>query len=152
VTIDEIDLHLHPKWQSKAIGIIQELLPNVQFFITTHGPTVVANFKQRRNGDGDKIDSLYVLENNNCTEITSSFYGRDINTVLGNPMDANNRAKEILDDINEFNTIVAKVESSDEDYEKALKIAEKLNGILSGTDKELIRINEITGRIKALVK
>jgi predicted ATP-binding protein involved in virulence len=45
VTIDEIDLHLHPKWQAKTIGILQELLPNVQFFITTHSPMVVANFK-----------------------------------------------------------------------------------------------------------
>jgi predicted ATP-binding protein involved in virulence len=55
VTIDEIDLHLHPKWQAKAIDIIQTLFPKVQFFITTHSPTVVANFQ---NG------TLYVIEDN----------------------------------------------------------------------------------------
>ncbi len=152
VTIDEIDLHLHPKWQSKAIGILQELLPNVQFFITTHSPTVVANFKQRINDDDSKIDSLYILENNYCTEIISSFYGRDINSVIGNPMDANTRAIGVLNKINKFNSIVANAESTDGDYEIALEIATKLNEILPGTDKELIRINEITGRIKAATR
>jgi predicted ATP-binding protein involved in virulence len=152
VTIDEIDLHLHPKWQSKAIGILQELLPNVQFFITTHSPTVVANFKQRTNEDDSKIDSLYILENNNCTEIISSFYGRDINSVLGNPMDANTRAFEVLNEINRFNLIVANTESTDADYEIAFEIATKLSEILPGTDKELIRINEIASRIKTIAK
>ena len=152
VTIDEIDLHLHPKWQSKAIGIIQLLLPNVQFFITTHSPTVVANFKERKLENGDNKDVLYILENNDCHKISSSFYGKDINTVLGNPMDANNRAQEVLDFLNEFNLIVDNGESSDEDYVKAFGIAAKLNDLLYGTDKELIRVNEIVERIKGSEK
>ncbi|MEI6138504.1 MAG: AAA family ATPase [Mariniphaga sp.] len=150
VTIDEIDLHLHPKWQSKAIGIIQELLPNVQFFVTTHSPTVVANFKERKLENGDNKDVLYILENNECHKISSSFYGKDINTVLGNPMDANNRAQEVLDYLNVFNSIVNNGDSSDEDYSKAFEIASKLNDLLYGTDKELIRVNEIVERIKAV--
>ena len=150
ITIDEIDLHLHPKWQSKAIGIIQKLLPNVQFFITTHSPTVVANFKERKLENDDNMDVLFILDKNNCNKITSSFYGKDINTVLGNPMDANTRAKEVLDYLNKFESIVSNTESGDEDYINACEIAKKVNDILPGTDTELIRINEIVERIKVI--
>eukprot|EP00388_Colpodella_angusta_P022889 GDKJ01058505.1.p1 GENE.GDKJ01058505.1~~GDKJ01058505.1.p1 ORF type:complete len:446 (-),score=34.02 GDKJ01058505.1:1945-3282(-) len=150
VTIDEIDLHLHPRWQSKTIGILQDLLPNVQFFITTHSPTVVANFKERRTENDDNVDILFILENNQCNKIETSFYGSDINTVLGNPMDANIRPVEILNYFNKFNTLVANPEATEEDYNQAIQIAKKLKSILPGTDKELIRINDITDRISSL--
>lgn len=82
VTIDEIDLHLHPKWQSKTIGILQELLPNVQFFITTHSPTVVANFQ---------AGSLYIINENKVIKQNTTYFGREINSVLRNVLGANDR-------------------------------------------------------------
>jgi len=82
VTIDEIDLHLHPKWQAKAIAILQKLLPNVQFFITSHSPTVVANFE---NG------SLYIINEGNVIKHSSDYFGREINAVLRNVLGANDR-------------------------------------------------------------
>lgn len=36
--IDEIDLHLHPKWQRKLYDFISEKLPNFQVIATTHSP------------------------------------------------------------------------------------------------------------------
>ena len=82
VTIDEIDLHLHPKWQAKTIGILQELLPNVQFFITTHSPTVVANFE---NG------ALYIINENKIIKQNTTYFGKEINAVLRNVLGANDR-------------------------------------------------------------
>jgi predicted ATP-binding protein involved in virulence len=41
VLIDEIDLHLHPSWQRKVIGKLQELFPKIQWVITTHSPLVL---------------------------------------------------------------------------------------------------------------
>ena len=82
VTIDEIDLHLHPKWQAKAIGVLQLLLPKVQFFITTHSPTVVANFE---NG------SLYVIHENNIVKQNTTYFGKEINAVLRNILGASDR-------------------------------------------------------------
>ena len=82
VTIDEIDLHLHPKWQAKAIDIIQTLFSKVQFFITTHSPTVVANFQ---NG------TLYVIDDNKINRHESDFFGKQINNVLRNILGASDR-------------------------------------------------------------
>ncbi len=39
--VDEIDLHLHPKWQREIISYLSEAFPNVQFIVTTHSPLVV---------------------------------------------------------------------------------------------------------------
>lgn len=41
VLIDEIDLHLHPKWQRTVVMSLERTFPNCQFIITTHSPQVV---------------------------------------------------------------------------------------------------------------
>lgn len=41
VLIDEIDLHLHAKWQRIVLKQLHEIFPSVQFVITTHSPLVV---------------------------------------------------------------------------------------------------------------
>ncbi len=52
VFIDEIDLHLHPKWQFRIIDLLKEFFPKVTFYITTHSPLVLFNLK---NGEGYKL-------------------------------------------------------------------------------------------------
>lgn len=42
VLIDEIEVHLHPKWQQKILLILKSIFPKVQFIITTHSPIVVS--------------------------------------------------------------------------------------------------------------
>ena len=41
VLIDEVELHLHPKWQGEICSILKIVFPKAQFFITTHSPHVV---------------------------------------------------------------------------------------------------------------
>ncbi len=82
VTIDEIDLHLHPKWQSKAIRLLQDLFPKVQFFITTHSPTVVANFE---NG------TLYIIADDQICVPQEKYFGRQIDAVLRDVLGATDR-------------------------------------------------------------
>jgi predicted ATP-binding protein involved in virulence len=41
VLIDEIDLHLHPKWQRDLLDWLSKLCPNTQFIVTTHSPLIV---------------------------------------------------------------------------------------------------------------
>lgn len=45
ILIDEVDLHLHPTWQSEVITRLRNTFPGCQFFITTHSPFVVSNVK-----------------------------------------------------------------------------------------------------------
>lgn len=41
VLVDEIDLHLHPKWQYQIVRKLRGWFPNIQFIFTTHSPTVI---------------------------------------------------------------------------------------------------------------
>lgn len=45
VLIDEIDLHLHPKWQKEIVNILTTLFPKVQFIATTHSPFIIQSQK-----------------------------------------------------------------------------------------------------------
>jgi predicted ATP-binding protein involved in virulence len=39
--LDEIENHLHIKWQRKILPVVQKLLPNAQIFVTTHSPFII---------------------------------------------------------------------------------------------------------------
>ncbi|TVT36934.1 AAA family ATPase [Hymenobacter setariae] len=41
VLIDEIDLHLHPKWQQQIMSNLSLHFPNIQFIATAHSPLMV---------------------------------------------------------------------------------------------------------------
>ena len=38
VMVDEIDLHLHPRWQMKVISTVARAFPRMQFIFTSHSP------------------------------------------------------------------------------------------------------------------
>ena len=41
VLIDEVDLHLHPKWQQRVLTDLAATFPNTQFIVSTHSPQVL---------------------------------------------------------------------------------------------------------------
>lgn len=41
ILIDELDLHLHPKWQKTIVEDLKRTFPNCQFIISTHSPFVI---------------------------------------------------------------------------------------------------------------
>jgi predicted ATP-binding protein involved in virulence len=45
VLIDEIDQHLHPRWQRKIVGDLRRTFPNVQFIATTHSPFIIQSLR-----------------------------------------------------------------------------------------------------------
>ena len=42
VLIDEVDMHLHPKWQQTVIQGLTNAFPNIQFVVTSHSPQVLS--------------------------------------------------------------------------------------------------------------
>jgi len=47
VLIDEIELHLHPKWQRDVIKRLPSIFKSCQFVITTHSPQVIGETQAR---------------------------------------------------------------------------------------------------------
>ncbi|MFZ3172179.1 MAG: AAA family ATPase [Carboxydocellales bacterium] len=50
VLIDELDLHLHPKWQRVVVNDLKKIFPKVQFIATTHSPFIIQSLE-----DGELI-------------------------------------------------------------------------------------------------
>ena len=64
VLIDELDLHLHPKWQRQIVHKLTKTFPRCQFIATTHSPQVIGEVPHERIqiiSDGDKVYSPTLL-------------------------------------------------------------------------------------------
>ncbi|MBI3469718.1 MAG: AAA family ATPase [Planctomycetes bacterium] len=46
VLIDELDVHLHPKWQRAVVEDLRSVFPRVQFIGTTHSPFIVQSLRE----------------------------------------------------------------------------------------------------------
>ncbi len=61
VLIDEIDVHLHPKWQRQIVPLLEDLFPRCQFIATTHSPFVIQSVRSDSNLvllDGEPLAQL----------------------------------------------------------------------------------------------
>lgn len=74
VLIDEIDLHLHPKWQREVLPQLERLFPNCQFFITTHSPFVLSSAETR--------NSIFVIEDHQIKLVCEHIYGAEVSHIL----------------------------------------------------------------------
>lgn len=45
VLIDELDLHLHPRWQRRIIENLRRTFPKIQFVCTTHSPFLIQSLR-----------------------------------------------------------------------------------------------------------
>jgi predicted ATP-binding protein involved in virulence len=46
VLIDELDVHLHPRWQRGVVESLRRVFPSIQFITTTHSPFIVQSLRE----------------------------------------------------------------------------------------------------------
>ena len=92
VLIDEVDMHLHPKWQRTLIARLTTTFPNCQFVLTTHSPLVISD---------NKSLLVYLLDDGEITPV-SSLYGQDANSVLLDVMNTDIRNADINKKLNDL--------------------------------------------------
>ena len=85
--IDEIDLHLHPKWQRQIVHKLVQAFPRCQFIATTHSPQVIGEVEH---------DRIQIIADGQVYSPTHSF-GVDSSRVLEEVMDAPPRTEEVED-------------------------------------------------------
>jgi predicted ATP-binding protein involved in virulence len=126
--IDEIDLHLHPKWQRELIDYLTNLFPNTQFIVTTHSPLIVqaaaardANIVVcRREGDHVVIDqSVEAVKNWRTDQILTS-------DLFDLPID---RPKEIEPFLEERQKILSKAKLTKKDEKRLEELEEKIGSV-----------------------
>ncbi len=81
--VDEIDLHLHPRWQRTLLGELSKHFPRVQFVVTAHSPLIVQGAPDvnlavlRRKGESVTLDNDPVAVRNWRVDqiLTSDLFG-----------------------------------------------------------------------------
>lgn len=63
VLIDELDAHMHPRWQQVLVDRLKQVFPNVQFLASTHSPLIVGGLARgeverfaMRKGKVERVD------------------------------------------------------------------------------------------------
>ena len=77
VLVDEVDLHLHPKWQMRVVETLAKSLPRMQFVLTSHSP-LIAGSLERTN-----VIRLRLRRNRSSVQRTKeSIHGLDADQIL----------------------------------------------------------------------
>lgn len=94
VLIDEIDMHLHPRWQWKILDALHSSFPKAQFIAATHSPIIISSFR----------DAKLLSIGQNGVEELSGAYAYSIDDVVaykqgssGIPQELWQRKKEFED-------------------------------------------------------
>jgi predicted ATP-binding protein involved in virulence len=124
VLIDEIDLHLHPKWQREIVRNLPDAFPQLQFIATTHSPQVIGEVEH---------DRIQVMGHGAVFSPTHSF-GVDSSRVLEEIMDAAPRSAEVQALLDNLSKSVA-----DKRLEEAASLVAELSAKLGESDAEVIR-------------
>jgi predicted ATP-binding protein involved in virulence len=82
VLIDEIDVHLHPRWQRRVASDLKRTFPRIQFVCTSHSPQVIGEVAP---------EEILLLNEPNMGQRPGQSYGLDSNAVLEEIMDAESR-------------------------------------------------------------
>jgi predicted ATP-binding protein involved in virulence len=122
VLIDEVDMHLHPKWARDIIANLTKTFPNCQFILTTHSPLVISDSK-------DIL--VYALDDGELKQKPSQ-YGQDANTVLLEVMGTNFRNDKVAKQLQELNELI-----QDRNLEEAQNKLEALQKELHEDNVEL---------------
>ena len=82
VLIDELDIHLHPRWQRVALPHLRKAFPRLQFVVSTHSPQVLSSAENRQ---------VRRLVDGRLQEGDVFVSGRDSNAILRDLMDTDDR-------------------------------------------------------------
>lgn len=124
VLIDEVDLHLHPKWQREIVRNLPDAFPKLQFIATTHSPQVIGEVPHER---------ILVMGRGPVYSPTHS-YGVDSSRVLEEIMEAPPRSREVQVLLDAFSTHVAT-----KDLTTAKNVVDDLSDKLGEDDAEVVR-------------
>lgn len=122
VLIDEIDLHLHPKWQWNVIEALRKTFENVQFIIATHSPIVISSSKEA---------NLILLDNEQEVTYLPDCYGYEVEDILRYRQESVSRPKIVKYLVDQIEYAV-----DDVDFEKATESLEKLKNVLGEDNSE----------------
>lgn len=133
VLLDEVEQHLHPRWQLNVMQLLTEAFPKIQFIVTTHSPLVIT---------GSKTVPVHTLGEPESFWSGKPIYGWRAEDVYRDVMGlTSSRPTQFLDHINEYHKLQLKSFSNranQEELDKLKHLREYIEKNLPGSDPEIL--------------
>jgi predicted ATP-binding protein involved in virulence len=78
VLIDELDLHLHPKWQRTIVDNLRKTFPKVQFIATSHSPFIIQSLRPGELIDLNDVAGAAQFQNQSIEDIVEKVQGVEL--------------------------------------------------------------------------
>ncbi|MBK8562769.1 MAG: AAA family ATPase [Saprospiraceae bacterium] len=148
--LDEIEVHMHPRWQRKILPAVQGLFPNAQIFISTHSPFVINSVDGawihrlvKPNGDSEALEPVLSEDGKSVTQVLEEIF--DITERFGVGPEADlKRFYEVR------NRLIKDGSEDGKDKEELIQIAKKLQGQSTTLDQIVAMEIRQLNRIKQL--
>lgn len=148
ILIDEPELSLHPKWQSKIIKVYERIGKNNQIIIATHSPHILGSVPK---------ENIIILSKDNEGKVFPmtgdklySSYGQPVDRILEDIMGMETtRNQDVFNLLEKTRELVREDKYDTQEFEDNYQ---KLIDILGTTDKDLLLINMEVQRRKRGIK
>jgi predicted ATP-binding protein involved in virulence len=136
VLIDEIDMHLHPKWQWNIIKALETTFENVQFIIATHSPIVISSAKEA---------NIILLDEEKQVTYLPACYGYSVEDVLRFRQESVPRPKNVKVLVDRINEAV-----DEEKFDDAGIALKELKSVLGEDNSEYKKMSSIIDDAKSI--
>jgi predicted ATP-binding protein involved in virulence len=134
VLIDELDLHLHPRWQRRVIHDLRKTFPKIQFIATTHSPQLVGEVLSKE---------IRILEDGGVFTPERSF-GVDSSEILEEVMKSPRRNPEIEQLLRNLSDFI-----DQEDITKAKEVLSLVESRLGTNDPQVTGANTLISLLES---
>ncbi|MDE7548909.1 AAA family ATPase [Acetobacter fabarum] len=132
VLIDEIELHLHPKWQREVLQRLRDTFKACQFVVTTHSPLVLGEVP------ASCVRFLEIVNDKVSVTVPTEAYGMDANRILQELMGAPVRNREVDGELKTLFDLI-----DQERFDEARAAIAELERKLGGAEPELTRASSL---------
>ena len=151
--VDEIDLHLHPKFQRTIIKFLTDTFPNTQFIVTAHSPLIVVAAEERpldaniillkREGDQTVVV-------NDPVDVTNWSVDQILNSDLFGHVPS--RSEPLTELRTERDTLLAKTKLSKKDSARLAALDKKIGFVPFGQDQAEIKAETIIQQLADVLR
>lgn len=130
--IDEIELHLHPRWQQQVIPALRKAFPNTQLIVSTHSPAVLTTVKRE--------NILLLGADHQIERIPADVgtYGAENSRVLAEVFGAHTRPQNIKP-VQTLKEYLHMIENNEGETDAAKSMRGELEAALGKSDPDLQR-------------
>ena len=135
ILIDEIDLHLHPKWQRQIVEQLETTFPRCQFIATTHSPQILSSVAHEK---------IWLMEPGRNPYNPDQTRGMDSSWILRHVMGVSDRPLEVAEALTRISDAIR-----DERYSAAKNEIENVRREY-GEFPEIVRLETKWERLRTL--